>query len=94
MGSIGYTVALQELNNAVDIDNIIAVIDSKTVDIAKKEGIDKAKVFKAQMEAKYSTIKFSKDKKVVKEINEDIDRQVHPEHYVKIEKDTTMMSNQ
>ena len=83
-GSIGYTVALQELNNAENIDNIIAVLDGKYGDVAKKIGLDKAKTFKTEMEAKYFETKY--DKKSLKALNEDIDRVVHPELYEKVEK--------
>jgi hypothetical protein len=83
-GDIGFDSALKELECAENIDNITAILDGKYGDVTKKIGIEKAKAFKAEMEAKYLETKY--DKKSLKALNEDIARVVHPELYEKVEK--------
>jgi hypothetical protein len=92
-GVIGYTVALQELNNAENIDSIIAVIDSKgklyyqtARDKVNRSTMtpQQVRAFKAEMEAKYFETKY--DKKALKQLNVDIDKLENPEFYEKVEK--------
>jgi hypothetical protein len=92
-GSKGYTVALKELENADNISNIIATIDSKDKSYYKtaKDKINKSrmtpeqvKTFKAEMESKYIDLKY--DKKALKQLNTDIDKLENPEFYEKVER--------
>jgi hypothetical protein len=95
LGLIGFGSALKELESAENIDNIIAVIDSKeklyyktTKDKVNKSRMtpEQVKAFKAEMEEKYATSKFSKDKKVLEQLNTDIAKLTDPDLYEKVEK--------
>ena len=80
LGLISTSEVLSQLDCAANIDNIIAVVDTR---VAPKIGKDKAKQFKAQLAVEYFEKKY--DKKSLKAINTEIDRVENPELYAPID---------
>jgi ParB-like chromosome segregation protein Spo0J len=76
---------LGQLNSAENIDNIIAVVDTRVLNAPNAINMtkEKAKAFKAQLEAEYFEKKY--DKKSLKAINTQIDKVENPQLYAPIE---------
>ena len=81
-GDISASSVLSQLTSAENIDNIIAVVDTR---LTPKIGKEKAKQFKAKLEAEYVEKKY--DKKSLKAINTQIDKIENPQRYAPIDED-------